>query len=238
LIKVKRKPIPYEENHKNINSVIYKLCSDCDEWLPMEEHFYKNKSAPDGHNPYCKEDTKKRSRGWAVDNQQQHKENRAEWYQGNRERLLEKQQFIDAENKEQKEIYGQQYRQSEHGKKKFHEYGLNRKSKKHEISDDEWISCKQYFNNSCAYCGLHIDEHYKRYAGELKHNDLHKEHVDDAGANDLSNCVPSCHSCNSKKRTKVFDDWYNDSNQNYTKERYDRIVRWLENDYKLYIESL
>lgn len=230
---------PYEETHKTVDDIEYKLCSDCNDWHPMtEKHFYKNKSSKDGFNPYCKEATKKRSRGWAVDNKQQNKETRAGWYQENKERLLEKQKLLDEKNKEQKEIYSQQYRKSEHGKKKYHEYGINRRiQKKHEISDYEWLKCKEYFNNSCAYCSLHVDNHYKKYAGVLKLIDLNKEHVDDEGANDLSNCVPSCHSCNSKKRTKDFDEWYSESNKNYTKKRYNKVIQWLENDYKLYIEK-
>jgi HNH endonuclease len=215
-----------------------KKCNDCNEQYPTTtEYFYKNKSSRDGLNPYCKECTKKRSRKWAVSNQEQFKETRAEWYQDNKDRLLEKQKLLDEKNKEQKEIYYRSYQKSAHGKDKFKQYGINRKSKNHNISIDEWSSCKEYFNNECAYCGLNIENHKKRYAGVLKQIDFNREHVDDEGANDLSNCVPSCHSCNSKKRTQDFDHWYNDDNQNYTKERYGKIVKWLENDYKLYIET-
>lgn len=121
-------------------------------------------------------------------------------------------------------------------KNKTNEY--NQKHRNHDITDEEWIACKTYFNNSCAYCELHIDDHYIIFAGKMKHTDLHREHVDDKGENDLSNCVPSCRNCNSSKHTSELDDWYNDeSNINYTENRYEKIFKWLTEDYKKYIDN-
>ena len=98
--------------------------------------------------------------------------------------------------------------------------------KKHEISDSEWEACKNYFNNSCAYCGLSEDEHKILY-----NQRLHKEHAINNGANDLSNCVPACKICNGKKWSMDFDDWYIPSNESYSGVRYIKIINWLTDDY-------
>jgi hypothetical protein len=66
-------------------------------------------------------------------------------------------------------------------------------------------------------------------------SDFHKEHIDDDGANDLSNCVPSCKLCNSYKHQYIFDDWYNKNNPNFNQDRLNKIIKWLNEDYKLYL---
>lgn len=96
----------------------------------------------------------------------------------------------------------------------------------------EWQSCKDYFDNSCCYCGLHIDNHYRRYNGKLRKEDLHKDHADHFGVNDLSNCIPACHSCNLHKWEFELKNWYNENNPNYTEERLDKITKWLEGDWE------
>jgi len=121
----------------------------------------------------------------------------------------------------------------ENNKDKLKQYRENRKVKHHTISKDEWILCKEYFNNSCAYCGLSAENHYKKYAGEYKFMDLHKEHVDDNGTNDISNCIPSCHACNSRKWSFDFYEWYSEGNENYSKERIEKILKWIKGDYKI-----
>jgi hypothetical protein len=41
--------------------------------------------------------------------------------------------------------------------------------------------------------------------------------------------------CNSYKWEYSLDEWYNINNQNYTQEKYNKIIQWLTNDYKDYI---
>jgi len=60
--------------------------------------------------------------------------------------------------------------------------------------------------------------------------DLHKEHIDDNGKDDLSNCIPSCKSCNSSKWKFDFEDWYK-KQKFFTEERYNKIIKWLKEDY-------
>jgi len=118
------------------------------------------------------------------------------------------------------------------------EYGMlsvvksqeKRKAKKHVISKNEWLACKDYLVNSCVYCGLHISEHFIIYTGEFKWTDLHKEQVDDHGANDLRYCVPSCKECNSQKWEFELSQWYNVNNPVFTTKRYEKILRWLTSE--------
>lgn len=106
-------------------------------------------------------------------------------------------------------------------------------NKKHYVSEDEWESCKKYFDYKCAYCG--IDE---SKAKTLQGQYFHKEHVDHNGANDLSNCVPACRSCNSKKWEFSFEYWYDSTNAVFDEARYNKILDWLNRDYKLFIRQI
>lgn len=67
---------------------------------------------------------------------------------------------------------------------------------------------------------------------------MHREHIDDLGKNDLSNCVPSCRDCNSNKWKYRFEDWYCEENPIYDKLRHEKIIIWLTNDYKKYIVNI
>jgi hypothetical protein len=79
-----------------------------------------------------------------------------------------------------------------------------------------------------------LEEHYNRFAGELRLTDFHKEHVDCNGSDDLSNCVPSCKTCNSSKHTEKLEDWYAENNSIFNKDRFDKIHKWLDNDWQEY----
>lgn len=154
------------------------------------------------------------------------------------EYYYEKSERFEEKNKDARREYKKDWRNGNPAKTKV--YSLNRIIKKHEISEEQWIACKNYFGNKCAYCGLPIEEHYYTRRGITKLGDFHKEHKDDDGANDLSNCLPSCGDCNSSKRSNKFDIWYNPNSKRrggkiYTEERYNKIIKWLTKDYKQYI---
>lgn len=74
----------------------------------------------------------------------------------------------------------------------------------------------------------------EKYHKEIYNKQLHREHVHPLGANDLSNCIPACTSCNSTKSNQEFEDWYNKDNDRFTDERLHKINQWLENDYKIH----
>lgn len=235
--KEERRLKKYNETHKIINNTEYKICNSCKEWLPCtDEYFYKVKNNLDGLRPDCKECTKKKATQWQQDNYERYHEWFTErnskrgreyyyivnkpWNEENKDRILKTKRNWDKNNPD-----------------KLRKYGKKRiQNKKHKISNKEWLSCKEYFNYSCAYCELHQDKHFRLWKGEMKQFDLHKEHVIHNGANDLSNCVPSCQSCNSSKHDFSLGDWYNEENPNYTEERLNKILKWLKEDYMNYIK--
>jgi len=234
-----RQKIKYiEQRHKIINGVKHKICGkhyvhfpEESPWFPCtEEYFYKDKmNSIDGLNTYCKECAKKDAQIWRRNNPEK-------WTKS----------FIKQNNRPERKILIDEakiaYRKS--GKKRIYDishpekikqYSENRKHKKHNISKNEWINCKKYFNNECAYCGLSIEDHYFTRLGITKNGDFHKEHYDDDGSNTLDNCIPSCGSCNSRKWKFSFEEWYIESNPIFSKRRLNKIIKWLNEDYNLYI---
>ena len=234
-----RKQWYFEQTHKIIDGIIHKQCTKCEEWLPETvEYFYmRNKSKPErGFNSECKECTKVDTKRWQQEiNPSKYKEIKRIYKENNFEKYNNGISNWRKNNKEYISLYNKEY-QNKHPDK-IKEYNAYRQMhKKHIINKQEWQACKDYFNNECAYCGLLAENHTRTYKGELQVIDLHKEHVDHNGLNDLSNCIPSCQSCNSTKNRKSLDEFYNPNNLNFIQERYDRIMKWLTEDYKLYIE--
>lgn len=213
-----------------------KICKDCGNELPTTvEYFYKNKSSSDGLHSWCKECTKKRASKWQKDNPERYKEIRKGTEEKPRTKLLKR----EMNQRLLKE--GKRKDWQNNNKDKISEYVRNkRENKTHNISNEEWENCKNYFHYRCAYCGLAIEEHYIRFKGQIRLGDFHREHVDDKGANDLSNCIPACKSCNSKKNILTLDEWYSNENELcgcYSFERLLKIFKWLKEDYKQYIKN-
>lgn len=234
-----RKKERYNKTHKTINNIIYKKCSrhktyfpDEDPWLPCtEEYFHKNKSnGIDGLNPYCKKCNIQKSGKWQKDNARKHNANNRHYYAENKWDV----KGIMRQNAVNRRLNGKYYQwtKTESGQKSKNKSAQKRMKKQHEISKEEWENCKRYFNYQCAYCGMTDNEHKKLYKRQLN-----KDHADPNGANDLSNCIPSCGICNSAKHNKDVDEWYNLQNPIYNKSRLDKIHKWLNSDYKTYIEN-
>lgn len=211
-----------------------KTCTICLEEKPLIAYYHQDKKKASGEKyvyivPYCKKCASRKSLESNYDRELK-KEGSRLWKQR-------------AENKESVSNSHRKYRESgkynewqDNNKDRLVAYRMYREMhKKHEISTSEWKDCKNYFDSECAYCGLHISEHFIRYAGELKWTDFHKEHVDHKGDNDLSNCVPSCKSCNSRKHSFEFSEWYCKDNPVFSLERKDKINRWLSQDYFMYL---
>lgn len=189
-----------------------------------KDHFYQNKSnSIDGFNPYCKTCNSIRSQKWQRDNPERYRKY-IKWRNS-----TENVNFVKANRalSKRKRLEGKFKEYRDKNKEKFKQYQRNREKKKHDISDTQWNACKGYFNNECAYCGMSHKDH-KEIIGQ----DLHREHVDDKGANDLSNCVPSCRECNSHKWIFSLEEWYNEANECFSKARLDKIHKWLNKDFK------
>lgn len=191
--------------------------------MPLSEFYSRkafNKEKGDYiyYNPECKECRKEKSINWRL-------ENREAWLESNKRtnKKPEKKSMVKKAMTERRNE-GKAREWQQNNKDKVKGYQDDRKHMIHKISKKEWIICKNFFNNSCAYCELSELEHYKLFNEQLQ-----KDHVDPVGSNKIDNCVPACRRCNPSKSNTVIVDWYNDLNPNFTTKRMDKILYWLEN---------
>lgn len=209
-----------------------KKCNICNDYKELNEFYSQKKySKKNGEyiyfQPYCKECGKKKSK---------------EWQLNNHDKRIETLNKYNATDKAKSHFYkfNKQYRdsgryrewQSKNKDKLKMYHDLRMAHKKHKISKSEWEKCLNYFNNECAYCGMSQEESLS-----INNQVLHKEHVDYNGDNDLSNNIPACKSCNSSKSKIEFDSWYNESNNYFTKTRYEKIMNWIHGEYLKYIDD-
>jgi hypothetical protein len=96
------------------------------------------------------------------------------------------------------------------GSKIRNEYENNRreliKNINDNFSDEDWKYCLNYFDNCCAYCGKPEEQIIKDY-----NFGLIKEHVipiTRGGETIKSNILPSCNICNSKKKNKNLEEYF------------------------------
>lgn len=203
-----------------------KKCSVCGEEKLLTEfytqqHYSKKRGYYTYYNPSCKECDKKKAKEWNLNNLEQARALRRKYDRKPDRKKAKKKVHEELKNRG----YYVEYRRQ--NKDKIKKYNKKRNEKNHKITKNEWETCKKYFDNSCAYCGMTNDE-----AKRLYNNYLHKEHVIHNGSDKIDNCIPACKSCNSSKATKKFEDWYNESNKKYSKDRYNKIIKWLNEDCK------
>lgn len=198
-----------------------KQCTQCGETKPLDE-FYKQKktSKKKGvfyiHKPECKECSIKRSAKYQKENPEVHiKAVRKDQLKPERQAYMKQLTQRHANDG----TYKRWWRENP---EKLKEYAERRKAKQHEITEEEWIECLNFFDNSCAYCGLTLEEHKELYAQQL-----HKEHVDCNGSNKIDNCVPACKICNPSKREYEVYEWYSQQTF-FDEDKLNRIYDWIK----------
>jgi hypothetical protein len=210
-----------------------KICSICNEEKELNEYYSQNKKKANGeeyiyYQPYCKPCAINKNVNWGKEHVEKRREyvaNHSATKKGKEKKRLRNKRYTNTYRKWQ-----------QNNPEKIKEYALQYRI--HDITKDEWESCKEYFNQSCAYCGLHKEDHYKSFKGVLKNIDLHKEHVNHDGENDLSNCIPACQSCNSSKGQYNIYEWYSEDNDKFSKERLGKIHKWLSEDFLTYKNNI
>ena len=226
------------KNYRKNNDILEKQCNICLMWFSCNsEYFYINKSnKTDGLYPYCKKcASNKVIKKYKID-PEQYKKRAKKQHEKSPEYFAQKHKKYWNKNKEKASQRARDFRKNNPDRiSKYSKSWQERKA--HTITEKEWSNCKKYFENSCAYCGLLLNKHYKKHNGELISIDFHKEHVIDNGFNDLSNCVPSCSSCNSSKWKHELNKWYNSENSIFTIERYKKIIKWIEIDHLRYFDD-
>lgn len=199
-----------------------KVCSKCKEEKELNtKNFCIRKSSKDGFDSECKLCKKKRDaeryqrkkkeilkekKKYYEENKERIKVKRLDYYRKNREKCLKQSAEWDNKNPIRRRI----------------NFGRSR-GNGGDLTVAEWIKCKEYFDDRCAYCGISEEA-----CGER----LHQEHVVPivrGGRYTCTNIVPSCRSCNSKKRNKKFEIWYKKSDV-YSKEREDKILSYLKEE--------
>ncbi|MDY8021161.1 HNH endonuclease [Paenibacillus polymyxa] len=213
-----------------------KQCSICLKIKTSDGFYYQKKNTKKKgesiyYHPECKECSKQRAMAWQKDNPEKFTVNRKRYDRTeNRKKLHYEYNRVRIENGKHREYI-------KNSPQKVRQYRKNHRI--HEITEEQWISCKNYFSNEyneweCAYCGFLYKDHTKRRLDKIFHQDLHKEHVDDKGANNLSNCIPSCQSCNSSKKQNEVISWYKGKSF-YNAERMKKIQKWLLEDHKKFL---
>jgi hypothetical protein len=244
----------YKDTHRiNEQGLEEKQCRDCNEWLLMNNTYFNTVNGKkDKLNDRCKicQDIYQRINYLKNADKQREKAKKRrleklpeiteyflQYYKNNRESMKAKNKQYKKEHSEYYKENSRKFRQSERGRERCKIYNRKHRIKKHQITNKEWENCKKYFDYKCCYCGLPLSEHYYTRKGITKLGDFHKEHIIDDGKNDLSNCVPSCQSCNSSKREYSLHTWYNPQNPFYDKDRYHKLYLWIRYDYKKYIKK-
>jgi hypothetical protein len=236
----------YNKYHEIMNGVLFKKCNTCEEWFEANsENFKIDKKAKSGFNGKCigcqkeynreaylkhQEERRSKATQYYFDNKEIASLNKKKWYIENGEsvRLKRKQRYHENSDYDKKYL-------SEWQKKnpnKIKEYRINRQHKKHTMKNSEWLSCKEYFNYRCAYCGISEQEHKKEYGSQL-----HRDHYDHEGSGDLSNCIAGCMSCNSSKRQYNFEEWFTEDKSFYDIHRKEMILKWINGEYRLFMEQ-
>lgn len=185
----------------------------------------------------CKENKeviKLKQKEYAIKNKEHIKKRQKEYYLQNRERLIEKSKFYREAKPElyanTRKRYYNENKNSEHTKilKAItkHKRRSREKNLVSSYSKQEWVKCKSYFRNKCAYCG--------------KETTLQQDHfiaLSKGGEYTINNIIPACSNCNYSKRDKDFFEWY-PKRESYSKEREKTILKYLNYDTKTYTQQL
>jgi len=187
-----------------------KTCSKCRETKPLED-FGKNKSRPDGKNPWCKVCNSASAKRYYHKNPERMKERRREWYQDNIERerakakdrywadpeaSREKNKKWKSENSEKVKAYQREYVRS--NLDAFRCYNQNRRARLEgnggSHTAEQWQLLCESFGNVCLCCKeekpLTVD---------------HVVPISKGGTNDIWNLQPLCRGCNSSRGTQIID---------------------------------
>jgi hypothetical protein len=238
----------YKDYHKEIDGVLYKRCIDCDEWLIADlKHYGRDNGTKSKFNVMCKicqriyydayynknkEKLIKQTNAYFWANRDKHNAQKLEYYNLNKEKFHANHKEYCDNNLEKVKADAKLW--SQKNPEKWKKYNENHRQ--HDITTKEWEECLKFFNNTCAYCGLPLEQHIASRNGKEFIMKFHKEHVDDEGYNDLRNAVPACRSCNSSKHQFSLDEWHL-KQKFFSMDRYIKITWWINEGYKNYIED-
>lgn len=199
----------------------------------MTKYYQEKKDAFKKYRQKNKESRKQYMEKYRDDNKEAlrvySKKKHQKYYKQNREAILEYQKKYYEQNKEAKKEYQKKLHKEYCKKPEFRESCKLRHQRRRSLKNNlpstltarQWRSCKERFNQSCAYCGKKL----KR---------LHQEHfvpLASGGGYTVNNIIPACGSCNCSKQNKDFFDWY-PVQPFYSVFREKRILKYLNIDKK------
>ena len=215
----------------NTKSGLGAMCKRCKHEKYMEKReYYKEKSRryyqenKDVALAKCreyylknKEHKKEYDKRYREKNKDIDKERAKKYYIENKDRIREYYKKYYEENKERIKEVNNEWKINNQDKVKLSR--KKRKNKRKELKADltvqEWDYIKEYFNNSCAYCGAKCE--------------LEQEHfipVTKGGEYTKNNIITACRSCNASKGNRDFDEWYKNKDF-YNKDRENKIKQYL-----------
>lgn len=209
--------------------VTERKCTTCLEWMVEDtNNFYlMNKQFPErGYTSRCKSCNAKNNSEHQKSNKERYYQYKTGWYKSNPKKAKEQRADWHQEHKEKR--IDDHRRFAKTNPEKIREY--NQSHRNHDITKREWENCLRYFNHQCAYCGITEEESLKRYKQRL-----HKDHYDCEGANDLSNAIPSCKSCNSLKHKDDGKTWFMEQ-EFFKQDNLNCIDLWITKSCKDYME--
>ena len=149
-----------------------------------------------------------------------------QWWLDNRDAQLVKKKIYYEANKEIIALRNDLYRKKniEKSRMRCQSYRSRKSQLPTTLSNEQWMTAKQHFDNGCAYCGNELplaQDHFIPLSkgGEYTHN----------------NIIPACGVCNSSKSNKDFLEWYRQQ-QFYSKKRETKVLKYL--NYKNGIQQL
>ena len=207
----KRSEINKEKNKDRVfDENQLKHCGECKQHKPATPEYFKRDSGKyDGLNSWCKECSKsydeenkdrradydKRYYLENIDKIKQYKED-------NKERRRKWNMTWRLENKEHIAEYSKRYKQENRDRVNITTQRRHARIAQlpHTLTLEEWEDALEFFNYSCAYCGI-SDER------------LHQEHIIPivkGGGYIADNIIPACQSCNSSKHARDMEEWYSE----------------------------
>lgn len=219
----------YFYRDKSRKDGLFPTCKKCKKEYD-KKHYQENKEHYAEYYEENKEEISERKRKHRQENKEKYREYDREHYQENKKYYSE---YGEKRYQENREYYRKYYQEN---KEKIIEYDRNYRLENPEVSRmieqrrrarmaelphtltvEEWEEALEYFDYSCAYCGV---------SEEI----LHQEHVIPVvkgGGYTADNIIPACKSCNSSKHARDMEEWYSEQ-EFFNIERLLLLNEWIE----------